>query len=360
MFQSSDVGPEGAHRAKPIPSSIHDPPSVNEGGTAGHGSSGNQQELNQFEKELASEIQGTDQDTVEAIKKAVQSAVRESQGSGSGSLQQVIQEAKQRVRAVLERSDASGRGTNTGNQAEGIMSRVAEAVSYVGSTVAQAASPLLGTGEARTVVQEEGAGAQAAEVVQPLRDFAQQLHSTQEATEAARNYTPRRQSNPSGNMAKGYSTQSGNSMEDYDAQPDGDEGRNMSHADNGQGGRGNARAEGDNPRLTSWQGTDDEGNAMTHNTVSGSYTTGETGTEEAHAYAGEAIERARNVREAQLQEGMLQHEENLAHTKNTRYSREYATSRHSGYQSQQLHGDAAQRGLEAARDLARHPERLQG
>jgi hypothetical protein len=54
---------------------------------------------------------------------------------------------------------------------------------------------------------------------------------------------------------------------------------------------------------------------MTHNTVSGSYTTGETGTEEAHAYAGEAIERARNVREAQLQEGMLQHEENLAHTK---------------------------------------------
>lgn len=43
---------------------------------------------------------------------------------------------------------------------------------------------------------------------------------------------------------------------------------------------------------------------------------------------------------------------------NTRYSREYATSRHHDYQSQQLHGDAAQRGLEQARDLARHPEKL--
>lgn len=125
------------------------------------------------------------------------------------------------------------------------------------------------------MVQEEGAGGQAEQAVQPLRAFAQQLQSTQAATEAARNYTPKRDNNPRGNMAKGYSTRSGNSVEDFDAQPEGDEGsRNVSQPDREQG---SAKAEGDNPQVTSWQGTDDDGNAITHNTVSGSYTTGETG-----------------------------------------------------------------------------------
>ncbi|DBA82618.1 hypothetical protein WJX77_011919 [Trebouxia sp. C0004] len=283
---------------RPLPSSIHDPPSMDEydsrTGPDGHRSA-SPSELDAYQRDLARQLAGVDEQTFQRVKQAIQTVLNQRQESTHQ--QSLIESARERVQQALH-----GSSMTESDDSRGAFSTIADAVASAGNAIGQLSSQILGGGEIQGEVADEEAGLRAEEAVQPLRDWQQGRQSTQGSTGST--YTQQEQQTG----PKGFFSREAKSAQDA--------------------------------------GPGNEVSASQYTVEAGNWTTGDTGNQAAHSYERQTSDQGKRAQESTMQ---------TFNNQSGNPVEVFSRSSHRQSDSSSLHGDAQNVGLEESMRRARRP-----